>query len=285
MAADAGEGVARPVLGRNEAPIVTLEIEDAIAEKLCAPHLLAKAFRNHSKILADDDGAVLLGDFRQNADELGHRIERICAIVGGVAGRNPEQPVEAHRVVYPQRAGVLQDRSIGLPHGQEITGGDLGRRHGGKTPFLPIGIEHVRRCADLGSDKGQGAVAPCCSPVGCGPDRKIEIEADTHSRLAQPASGAGELAVGGPLKPDLELDIPAALARKAADGSTLRIAQFIRPGMPACAHAVRHHVHADRLEQREALQRFATLGDEGGKLAFRGGAASFEDAAERLDLA
>src|SRR5690606_24434507 len=57
VAADAGERVPLPVLGRNEAIMVALEIEQAIAEDARLLHLVAEAFGHDAEILADDDRA------------------------------------------------------------------------------------------------------------------------------------------------------------------------------------------------------------------------------------
>src|SRR5690606_29715761 len=75
MTADACECGTWPMFGRNKAMVVPLEIEDAIAEQVCVVHLLAKAFRHHAQILADDDRAGLLGYLAEDADHLGHGIE------------------------------------------------------------------------------------------------------------------------------------------------------------------------------------------------------------------
>ena len=96
---EAGQRLARIGVGRQEEIVALLEEEDAVALDLDGAHHVAETRRHDAEILADDDGAARLRDLGERREHAVEGVADIDAVGGGKTVGDPEQPVEAHRMV------------------------------------------------------------------------------------------------------------------------------------------------------------------------------------------
>ena len=203
-----------------------------------------------------------LRDVRERLQHLGKRVADVDAVGGGEAVGDPEEPVEAHRVVDAQRAGMVEHGVERFAERLEVARDEAGRRERREAPVLARRVVIVGRRADAGAGHGQGAVRPGGRAVRRDADGEVEIEADAHAGGARPRLRLAELPVGKPLQPRVERDQLGLFLGEGADGIGAGMAVFVGPAVPRGAMALLRHGLRKRLEQGVQIERLAAVEHE-----------------------
>ena len=258
MGRDAGDGQRGIVGRRQKIGAAPLEPQDAHAEDVGAGQRLAKAVGHGAEILAHHHAGAALALQRDMADEIVEGIGEIGALGGLRPVGHDEEARQAHRVIDAQHAGVThvgaEQRAKTAPAVARRSDG-VGRR---KIPDLPLRRERIGRRADADAKREFPGARPALRAVGRRADGEIAIEPDLQPGGFGARRGAGELPVGEPLREQGEGDPFGVLARFAFQRRGLGVAQRLRPTAPLFAFSLLR----DRLENREAPERLAALGDE-----------------------
>ena len=210
---DAGDRERRIVGGRQDLGALALEPQHPHPEDVGLRQPVAETLGHRAEVLADHHALGPLAFERDMADEVVERIGEIGAVGRLRAVGNEEQPLQAHRVVDAQHAGVAHVGAIerGEPRPALAGAGErVGRR---QVPVLPAGSRTGRAARRPRRLARVPRVRPGLRAVGRRADGEIAVEADLEAAPARAARRRAKLTVGEPLAEQGEVERVRACAR------------------------------------------------------------------------
>ena len=187
----------------------------------------------------------------------------VRAAVGRPARGHAPQPHQPHHVVDPQPAAVPEPGGEQLVQRAVAGGGQPPRVPGRLRPVLPALVELVRRRAHGQAADQQVLVRPGVRPAGVGADREVADDPGVHARGQRRPLRGGQLLIGEPLQPGVELGARAGVPRPrgadhgpgpASRASRARAARRARTRRPS-----RSSSRPSRLRNRSYSPRRASL--------------------------
>src|SRR5690606_14076917 len=119
---------------------------------------------------------------------------------------------ESHDVVDAQGAGVAEEGAQEVAEGGVAGGGEAVGAPGRQAPVLAAGVEGVGGCAGGHAGGEVVLLGPGVGSAGVHANGEVVDDADGHARVAGGALGGGELFVGEPGEPGVEVDAVRELA-------------------------------------------------------------------------
>src|SRR5262249_43018411 len=127
---------------------------------------ILEAGRDGSEVLANDDAAVSIALFGRCCQQCLEWKAHIGALIGAHAGWNEIEALEPQDMIDADRARILHGCAQDLAERRAVTFAQAQRVDPGETPPLALGVELVRRCADLERRQNEILVAPGIEAVG-----------------------------------------------------------------------------------------------------------------------
>src|SRR5215470_2019629 len=238
MGCERRQCVAAIELGRDEAAVGgALEQHHLKRPDAVARQRILESGRHGAEVLADDDAAIGFALLRGSRKKSLERKAHIGALVGAQPARDEIEPLETQDVIDPDRAGIshgcAQDlcewRAAALDQAQGIDAR--------KSPALPLGVELVRRRADLERWQDEILIAPGVKAVGADADGDIEIKPDREPGAVGLGPAGHELLVGDPLHKGMVIERLSVGLAEIMQRRLVRLAEFGRPFPPWRAEA------------------------------------------------